>query len=263
MARLIFLLAVLMANPAAAQSLRAQYEVHALGATLLELEARYESGAAGYRLETTMRTRGMAAMMLPAQSVSRVQGGWAGEAPAPQDFASIGTWRGEARRVAIDWPGGVARATELLPDADRERREDVPEALRRGALDILSAVVGGSRHIARSANCNLTAAVFDGRRRSDFAATGEARERLSPWRGAWHGEALRCAYESRLVAGFMRDQDRAEASEPRRGTAWMAAPYPGAPVLPVRIEIPTRWFGTVTAVLVRAEPVERRADASR
>jgi hypothetical protein len=252
-----------LASPAAAQSLRAQYEVQALGATILELEARYESGIAGYRLETAMRTRGIAAMLVPAVSSSRVHGGWSGEAPAPQNFASNGTWRGEARRVALEWRDGIARATELTPDADRERREDVPDAMRRGALDILSAVVSASRHVGRAANCNFSAAVFDGRRRSDFSATGESRERLAAARGAWHGDALRCDYESRLVAGFMRDQDRAEAAEPRRGTAWVAAPYPGAPALPVRIEIPTRWFGTVTAVLLRAEPLERRAEAPR
>jgi hypothetical protein len=256
----LFVAFLVLAPPAAAQSLRAQYEVHALGATILELEARYESGIAGYRLETTMRTRGIAAMIVPAVSGSRVHGGWSGEAPSPQNFASNGTWRGETRRVAIEWRDGVARATELTPDADRERREDVPEAMRRGALDVLSAVVSASRHVARAANCNYAIAVFDGRRRSEFSASGEARERLAATRGAWHGEALRCDYESRLVAGFMRDQDRAEAAEPRRGTAWVASPYAGAPALPVRIEIPTRWFGTVTAVLVRAEPVQQRAD---
>jgi hypothetical protein len=65
------------------------------------------------------------------------------------------------------------------------------------------------------------------------------------------------------VAGFRRDQDRAEAGEPQRGTAWIASPYPGAPAIPVRVDIPTRWFGTVTAVLLGAEPAQRRAELVR
>ena len=34
-------------------------------------------------------------------------------------------------------------------------------------------------------------------------------------------------------------------------------------VVPVRLDIPTRWFGTVTAVLLRAEPVDRRVEIGR
>jgi hypothetical protein len=36
--------------------------------------------------------------------------------------------------------------------------------------------------------------------------------------------------------------------------AWVARPLPGRAAVPVLIEIPTRWFGTVRAVLASAEP---------
>jgi hypothetical protein len=80
---------------------------------------------------------------------------------------------------------------------------------------------------------------------------------ILPWRDAWRGEALRCDVEGVQVAGFRRDGEGRENATPRRGTAWIAAPYPGAAPVPVRVDMPSRWFGTATAVLLRAEPVER------
>ena len=78
------------------------------------------------------------------------------------------------------------------------------------------------------------------------------REVILPWREAWHGPALRCAFEGRLVAGFRLSQQRADTT-PQRGTAWVASPFAGAPPIPVRVEVPSRWFGQAVAVMLRAE----------
>ncbi|PWS37265.1 DUF3108 domain-containing protein [Falsiroseomonas bella] len=257
------LLALLLPGAAAAQPLRARYEVHALGSVLLELEARFELSEAAYRIEAAFRTRGMAALLVPAEHFSRAQGAFTAEAAAPAAFVSEGTWRGNRRRIVLDWTNRDPRVVELVPNDASEDREPVPPPLQRGTVDILSAFAALTRQVDRAGHCDLTAPLFDGRRRSDIATRSAGRERILPWRNAWHGEALRCTYEGRLVAGFRRDQDRARQEEPQRGTAWMAVPYPGAPPIPVRIDIPTRWFGTATAVLLGAEPIQRRAEFGR
>jgi hypothetical protein len=120
---------------------------------------------------------------------------------------------------------------------------------------VLSLFVTIGRQVAQSGHCDALTPLFDGRRRSDVTTSGRQRERIVPWRGAWHGDALRCDFEGRQVAGFRLDQNREEAARPQRGTAWIASPYAGAPAVPVRMDIPTRWFGTATAVLLRAEPI--------
>lgn len=255
MRRLLPGLLLLLAPAAAeAQGTRATYEVHALGGTVLELEARFELTERGYRVETRMRTRGIAAVLVAAENVSRAEGGWAGDRPAPAEFLSEGTWRGSTRRIALGWRGAEPRVLELVPPEPEAERERVPEAMQIGTVDILSAFAGLARHVGRAGHCDLAAPIFDGRRRNDFATRSEGREVIRPWRGAWHGEALRCGYEGRMVAGFRRDRDRARDAEPQRGTAWIAAPYPGAPAIPVRLDIPSRMLGSMTAVLVRAEP---------
>jgi len=239
---------------ARAQTMRASYEVIAAGMVVLELEARIEMSPAAYRVETEFRTRGLAALVASGQQVTRASGGFAGVVARPADFVSEGVWRGRMRRIALDWQGTQPRIRELTPP-ETEEREPVPEAERRGTVDVLSLITSIGRQVAATGHCDAASPVFDGRRRSDFVSSARGMERIPAWRGAWHGDALRCDYEGRMVAGFRRDEDREEASKPQRGTAWIAAPYTGAPTVPVRVDIPTRWFGTVTALLLRAEPM--------
>jgi hypothetical protein len=260
MKRLAALAACLLLLPgaAAAQALRATYEVHAAGMVVMEVEVRFDVSADAYRVETRVRTRGIAALFASGEQTTRVNGGWAGMAPVPGSYVSEGVWRGRARRTALDWPGGAVRVLALVPP-NEEERETVPDDLRRGTMDALSALAGLSRQVARDQGCTLTAPVFDGRQRSDFTAGNGRREMILPWREAWRGEALRCDVEGVQVAGFRLDGEGRENATPRRVTAWIAAPYAGAPPVPVRVDMPSRWFGTATAVLLRAEPVERRA----
>jgi hypothetical protein len=251
---MIALLLLPLAAPAAAQPMRATYEVRAGGMAVLELEAIFDVSAAGYRLETTARTRGLAATFVPGEQVSRVAGAWQGVQPLPGAYASDGTWRGRARRVALEWQQGAPVLTALEP-TEAEEREPVSAEQRRGTLDALSAMALLARSVQANGTCDAEAAVFDGRRRTDFRARQAGWSRIAPLRGAWAGDAMRCEFEGRLVAGFRHDQARETAAAPQSGTAWIAAPYPGAPPIPVRIDMATRWFGTATAILLRAEPL--------
>ncbi|MGG5809218.1 DUF3108 domain-containing protein [Falsiroseomonas sp. CW058] len=250
---LLPILALLAAPAAAQQPVVATYEVYAAGMTVLQLEARFDVSEAGYRIRTQLRTRGIAAVFAPGEQATQVEGGWAGAAAAPRSYLTEGTFRGRYRRIALAWQGGAPQVLELTPP-ETDEREPVPAALQRNTMDALSAMAQLARLVDRSGGCDGAVPVFDGRRRSDYASRTERRELIRPWRGAWSGEALRCAFEGRLVAGFRHDQDRAASAAPQTGTAWIAAPFPGAPPIPVRLEIPNRWVGHATAVLLRAEP---------
>jgi hypothetical protein len=243
---------LLAAWPAATEPLRLAWRVQAGGMTVLELEAALEFEPGTYRVEAITRTRGLAAVFFPGEQRAVAEGGWAGERPLPATFQADGVWRGQPRRVALRWLGAEPAVTALEPP-NGEEREEVPIALRRGALDALSALAQLSRQVAETGRCDATAAIFDGRRRVEVASRTESVDRLPPWRDAWAGDALRCSYESRTVAGFRLDEDRDRAAEPQHGIAWVAPALPGAPPLPVRVDLPSRWFGTVTAYLVRAD----------
>ncbi len=248
---------LLPAAGATAQPVRATYEVHAAGMTMMQFEAVLDLAGESYRMETVMRARGLLAAIIPGEQVTRVAGAWVGGTPAPAFYRSEGTWRGRPRRILLEWQGGEPRLVELSPP-NEEEREPVPDAMRRGTMDALSAMALLARQVAEARSCDGIAPVYDGRRRSEFLGATRGWERVPVWRGGWTGTALRCDFEGRLVAGFRVDQDRAQAAEPQRGTAWIAAPYEGAPPIPVRIDMPTRWFGTAVALLVRAEPAPAR-----
>jgi hypothetical protein len=221
---------------------------------VLELDARIEVSARGYKLQMSARTRGLASALVPGEQMASVEGLWNGVAVLPAAYRSEGAWRGRARRTTLEWERGNPVVRELVPGEQDDLIETVPPELRRGTIDGLSAMAALSQAVARTGLCEGQAFVFDGRRRSDFVSRTGGREIIRPWRGGWHGEALRCAFEGRLVAGLRRDQTREEASAPQLVTAWMAAPFPGAPPIPVRAEIPSRWFGPTTAILSRTEP---------
>jgi hypothetical protein len=258
------LLALLLLWPfaAPAQSLRATYEVHAAGMVVLELEARFTLGLDGYGVETRLRTRGLAASFVSGEQFSRVEGVWEGAAAKPARYLSEGTWRGNQRRIALDWQERQPRVLDLTPPETTER-EPVPPEMTRGTTDLLSALATLVRRVGAERRCDIGAQVFDGRRVSEYAARSEGWEAIPRWRGSWSGPALRCGFEGRQLAGFRRDQDRAQAAEMQRGTAWIASPYAGAPAIPVRLDIPTRWFGTATAILLRAEPLQESVQIRR
>jgi hypothetical protein len=231
----------------------AQYRVFAAGMPVLDIEARVELGAESYRLSARMRTRGLVALAAPGEHVSEATGWLRGTEALPWRYLSEGIWRGRPRRLALDWHG-VEPVLRLHDPPGPGEHEPVPAELRRGTLDALSALVRLARIVAATGRCEAAAAVYDGRRRMDYVLHTAGRDVLPPWRDAWAGEALRCGFEGRQVAGFRRDRDAGEQARPQRGEAWVAPLVPGGPHVPVRLSLPTPWLGTVEAYLVAGAP---------
>jgi len=237
-----------------ATAIETRYRVHAGGVTVLEIDARIELNAAGYRLRTLLRTRGIAELMVPGEQVTESRGSLRGAEPLPALYRADGIWRGRTRRIEIEFRGAEPVLRVQIPPEAVER-EPVPPELRRGTLDALSALVKLARIVADTGRCEGEAAVFDGRRRTDYVLSTSGWDTLPRWRDAWSGEALRCGFEGRQVAGFHRDQDPAERGRPQHGIAWVASVVPGGPPVPVRVELATRWLGTIQAYLVTAAAV--------
>lgn len=230
----------------------ARYRVFAAGLPVLDIEAWFELGAETYRLRARLRTLGLAAIATPGEQVSEVAGRLRGTEARPWRYRSEGRWRGRLRRLVLDWEGAdpVLRLLQETPGPDEF--EPVPPELRRGTLDALSALVQLGRLVAATGRCEASAAVYDGRRRTDYVLRTAGREVLPSWRDAWAGEALRCGFEGRQVAGFRRSQDAGERGRPQRGDAWLAPLIPGGPPVPVRLTVQTPWLGAVEAYLVAA-----------
>jgi hypothetical protein len=195
---------------------------------------------------------GMVGVFARGDQTTSVEGSWRGLDPVPARYRVTGTWRGERRAVVMDYgPSGMPILRTLQPP--NANREAVPDSLQAGTTDALSALAKLTRTVARTGRCDTGARVFDGRRRADYAVQ-TAGQGVLPAEGGFGGPALKCIFEGRLIAGRLDDQDPEEARRPQMADIWLGQPLPGRGPLPVRIELPTRWFGTVRAVLTGIEP---------
>ncbi len=250
---------------AEAEPIRAVYSVRGGGLQVMQVEAVFDLDTPGrYAIRAQWRTTGLARLFGGAEFAGGVEGRWAGDEAKPSRYSVDGRWRGDARRTVLEYPAGQPVLRARLPLQDPER-EPVPEVMTRGTVDQFSAVAQLTRLVAETGRCDGRASVFDGVRRVDMQARTAGRDRIFPWGTAWHGEALRCAFVGRQTAGFKLDEGDAERErEPKEGIAWMAPPRPGDMPIPVRLEVPSRLFGSLTIYLVEvgsAVPARQAANS--
>ena len=237
---------LLLAAPASAERWRATYVVTAAGVTVADAEVRFSLGPNGapYDIETRSRSRGLASWLMRSQSEARSEGVLRAGAPLPRRYQSEGQWRGINRRTVLDYaPDGASRVTTLEPLQDMERTP-VPDDARRGNIDPLSALVLLTAKVRDTARCESQIRTFDGRRVVHFEVTTHPVVQVAD-RGL-----LRCNVEIRPIAGVALDRPIEDAMRPTRSTLLFGVAQPGAPAIPVQIEIASRWWGTIQASLV-------------
>lgn len=241
----------LLPRAAGAEPVIAHYEVVAAGFTVMRVDAMLDLDGPRYLVRTRIRMSGMVGVFASGDQVTSAEGYWRGAEPVPQHYRVTGTWRGSPREVVMDWTPEAMPMVSAIQPPNAGEREDVPEALRRHTMDSLSALAKLARTVAATGGCETDAQVFDGRRRADYRSRTASQDLVQ--QAGFAGPALRCAFESRLLAGFRGDQDPEEARKPQPATAWLARPIPGGSPIPVRVELPSRWFGTIRVLLVGVE----------
>jgi len=237
------LLAALLAWPAAAAPWRAEYALSVAGVTVMEAQVMFDLDGPGYRVESRVRSRGLATLVASGNQVTRAEGGWRGGNPAPRRYETQGQWRGGARHTILDYAGGTPRITTLLPTEDMPRTP-VPEEALPGTLDALSILAMVTRQVGATARCEGSARMFDGRRLTAFSARTVGQ---TP-------QGLQCEVESRHLAGIPTERDVAQAQQPQRLQVWFVRPVADGPAVPRQVELSSRWWGRIEANLLRLEP---------
>lgn len=253
----ITLLAVglLGAAPALAHDrLRATYHVYAGGIDFATADARMALGPTGYQLDVRYRTTGVLGVLYPGQQHNAAIGAWDTTRPTPHRYHGMGLWRGKDYVAQIDYERGRPEVRMMLPPPDDDR-EPVPDQMRAGAIDTLSALAGLIGQIGRDGRCDSSARLFDGRRATVVTATTRGEEMLEQTtRSSYNGQALRCDFEARVVAGFRRSDDADYRQRPYTGSAWFARAMPGAFPVPVRITFDTRRLGIARMYMTAVTP---------
>ena len=240
------------AQPRAATQL--SYGVYAAGLNVLLLDAKVALAKEDYRVDLKFRTAGMFGVFFPVEIDSLAEGGWNGTLPLPRRYESAGLSRGKVRRTAIDFQASQPVLRELVPPDDDEHLP-VPPGAEKDGIDTLSAMAYLVRSVTAAGTCDGRARLFDGRRVIDITARTVGHEHLQREdRSIFHGTALRCDFEGRQLAGYVKSEDEAERKRVHISQAWLAEVVPGQPALPVRIVFETRFFGFATAYLTAARP---------
>ncbi len=243
-------LAMLAAGPAAAQqpALRLSYAAYFSGIEVAALQADLGLTPQAYRMQLSFHLVGAAALF-HAQGSSKVDGRFVAGRAQPRELFSSGQSGGKNRVVQIDYQGDRPVITQLQPPLEPER-EPVPPAEQVRTIDSLSAMALLIHQVWTTGRCDSDVRTFDGRLVSEIAVSTVGEEALEPTsRSSFSGTALRCAIEGHQLAGFWRDADEATLHKPHRAVVWFARTAPGGMLLPVRIEIETRGFGTATLYL--------------
>lgn len=234
--------------------LRATFNVYAAGMDFVSAEARMAMGAAGYMLDVRYRTTGVLGVLYPGRQHNTVSGAWHGIKATPHRYHGVGQWRGRDYVSLIEYGTDQPDIRTLLPPIDEER-EPVPEAMRAGAIDTLSGLASLIEHVARHNRCDTTARLFDGRRATEVTARTVGTETLPrTGRSSYAGDALRCDFEARTLAGFRKSDDAAYRARPYTGTAWFARVTPDGFPVPVRLTFETRALGTARMYLTGIGP---------
>ena len=185
------------------------YETYVLGFPTASLSSTLDLGPPGYRIDVAVRTIGAAAIFFGGYQTSEVRGLWEADRPEPSWFMSDGVWHGENRHVLIEYPHGQPSVLSLVPPEDPDR-EPVPAAMGAQSVDQLSAMALLIHRVAETGRCDASARTYDGRRLAVVEAATVGEERLPfTGRSSFSGPALRCNFEGRLLAGFVRGADAA------------------------------------------------------
>jgi hypothetical protein len=241
-----------VASTARANPIEAHYAVSQMGIPVMDIRVVLNVGAERYRVTSLARSRGLGRLFLPREQLAVAEGGLRGREVVPALYRTEGEWGGTPRRTLLEYLGGTPRVAMLEPPEGPDRIAVRPDELA-GTIDGLSALLRLSRDVASTGRCDITGAIFDGRRRLEWTSRTVGVGR--PPMPGFSGEALRCALESRLVAGFRRGDDPAQAGRPRQAEAWLAVPGSDLPPLPLRVEFPTTFLGAFRLDLVRADRV--------
>jgi len=247
----LFLLFV--TSPAIAQEQVTQanltYDTYAAGIEVMQMHVFFGIGPWNYRINLNYHTTGLVGFFYRGQQVNTVRGNWDDGRASPLEFFGDGTWRGHQRQTLIDYEDGVPDVKTLEPPQDSER-ESVPRDMQVHTVDTLSALAQLMRSVELQRSCDTTVHTYDGRRVLEIEARNAGTETLEPSHDSqFSGQAIRCDFEGRELAGFLIGEDDPDHRRPLHGSAWLAAVPPAPTPLPVRISFQTRWFGEATMYL--------------
>ena len=240
---LAVLLVALVFRPAQAEAerIRLNYTLYIGYFSALDVTATIALADDGYRIEALVAPQSWIAWALPWTARSFADGRIDDGAIRPDHHHVTSSWGSRTRHTDIEFStGGVPQVTFDPPVPDGSR-EPVPDALRIGAIDPVSAVAAMAEAARGDRGCVPVMPVFDGRRRFDIRSAAQAGVILPASSfSAYAGPVTACRLTFVTVAGGYRGGERSRFWQSAKDGGgrppveiWLAALGPNLPPLPV------------------------------
>lgn len=170
----------------------------------------------------------------------------------PASASTNSLWDGDRRttRLAYRKDGSVAAVIEPPPSSDN--RSPVPDAMKRGTVDISSALLGTLEAIGRTGKCARRVKVYDGKHRYDLVVQDGGKTTLGPDSDSvYHGPALICRLSIDPKAGYGKGGSQMDWATGDYAKVYVAKVFSNGPPIPVALEYGTT-LGELRAYLTDA-----------
>lgn len=245
-----------------ASQLQVAMTIYAGGITMgnVDMDATFRGG--DYRVVSNLKTAGVVNAFWQSEIQATSSGKVGTNTLTPALYDSFYTGHaGKKQEVSLSYEAGAAPRLYADPAYSTTGYEVKPDD-SKGALDPLSAVTLITSGLAARGGdpCNLTAPVFDGRRRYNIEITKAREVDIHLDSGLYAGKGVQCDIRYRQIAGFRPQVIKSNESFPMIH-AWIAtfhSPVAGRDyTVPVRVWADTRYG--VMAVLATAIRIDGQA----
>jgi hypothetical protein len=203
-----------------------------------------------YDTEVKIETTGFIGALFDWRFDATSKGSWREAETVPERYQTANFWRGNQRKVDINYEDGIVSKVSSEPPYSEEDMKKVSPSMILGAVDPISAVTAVVLNSAFYGKCQPKTAIYDGRRLYDANMSSLEPRELKPSNFApFAGLAEGCKLTFKRIAGFKPDKKRLQDLEVE---VWLAKVGLVPERVPVRLELATPW-GKAFAHLVRVQ----------
>ncbi len=242
------------AEPAApAKQLEADYAITWLGVPVYSGKFAIAWNGERYRMRFRAEAEGVVRLAANTTVEWETTGRVAKGRVEPERFEQANTFRRQTRRITLVFNGKSAPAVSVVPPESPGKRPPVPEPLKAGALDPLSATFAAIAMPLDARSCGYSAKVFEGLRRTDVRLEHAGTERTPAHRiGGLDRHAFVCLLHAKRLAGYEEKHFRQNPDPLPPAILWVAKHEGAGLWLPAQLRFESQ-FGPIYARLTRVK----------
>jgi len=204
-----------------------------------------------YRMRFHAEAEGIVRLAAHTDIVWETTGRLAKGGVNPERFEQANTFRRKTRRITLAYADKGPPAVSVVPPESPGKRPPVPEPLKAGTLDPLSATFAALALPRDAKSCGYGAKVFEGLRRTDVRLEFAGTERTPVHRvGGLDRQAVVCLMHAKRLAGYEPKHFKQNPEPLPPATLWVAKHEATGLWLPAQLKFESE-YGPIYARVTR------------